>query len=702
LEDRQFDLRGALGVVRRQWRLILATIIAIMGLAGVAILALKPVYTATALVLVDTSRKDLLNPESGMTVGGSESVRVESEVELARSETVLLRVVKNLGLLNEPDFASKTDLLAQGLALVGWRNTTPVSAEARMQAALADLRERISVQRRGLTYLIAVQAASQRPQQAAELANAIAEAYIAEQLESKIDGILLARNIVETRIADAGSDVSSSEGALDRFIDENIGAISEQTGRVDLERLAAEIADVRAERQRILAQLEQADEIYGRRDWAELTSTLQSDALAALEADRSQLIVADVASIDLKAELAAIDARLEQTAVAEITTLRERVVDQQSRVATMREQLRRDVLTSDLSSTTLRQIYELQQSAEIARTQYQVLLTRGKDLQQQAGLQIADSRIASVALPPPNPSFPNVRLLFAGAGGVAVAFALVLAFVYENLIGGVVNADQLRAVVRASTALVVPRQRGPKGSRSVADVVTQKPLSAFSESFRRIRVSLDQWFRQRADAPDASKGKVVLVTSTAPDEGKTTISLALARTYALAGQTTLLIDCDLRKPSLHEHLGLRPEAGLIDYLSGVDGKTNLSDLIEVDATSGAQVLLGGGRSQSSTDRYLTGSMFGRVVEAAVNTFDVVIVDTPPVGPVVDAVHLAQFADAVVLVVKWARTTQPDVRAAASTLKAAMSANASFVAVLNQSPARGAAYSAAYSNYYGEA
>jgi Mrp family chromosome partitioning ATPase len=157
------------------------------------------------------------------------------------------------------------------------------------------------------------------------------------------------------------------------------------------------------------------------------------------------------------------------------------------------------------------------------------------------------------------------------------------------------------------------------------------------------------------------------------------MALALARAYALSGQSTLLVDCDLRKPGIHLALGRQVSDGLFDYLAGK--VTDLGAIIALDAMSGAQVVLGSRRSDIATDQLVSGKAFARLLAAARENFDVVILDTPPVGPVVDGLYLAGKADAVVVVVEWATTPQQQVRAAIEALAGA--GPAPLVAVLNR-------------------
>ncbi len=711
--EHEFDLRGTLGLLRRQLRLILVMLAVGLAAAGLAVFVLKPVYTASALVMVDPSRKNLLDPETQAGTTSSESARVDSEVELVRSETTLLSAVQTLDLVNDPEFGVSLGLRDRLLAFLRIADPRLPTGEEALQSIVDRLRDAVSVQRRGLTFLISIQARSSSPETAARLANAIAEAYIREQLEFKVQATLASRDIIQGRIADASTAVARSEDAFDQFIDGNIRTITAETGRTDLLSLQQRLQELNQSRNTGMATVLSAETSLASRDWQSIAQSLQSDALAALERDKRALeqslldtVEGSQAAIDLRARLDAIDDQLEETATAELTSLRSSVSAAQSEATDLRAQLRSSVLSASLPAETLTSIYELQQSAELARVQYQTLLARANDLDAQAYLQVADSRIVSQATRPISPSFPNPPLILALAGFASLALGIGLAVLVENYVGGFTSEEQLQSVLRVRQAVSVPRQKEP-GAGSVADAVANSPLSAYAEAVRRIRVGVDLAARRRPARDDAEpgsekgRGMVVMVTSAAPAEGKSTLALSLARAYALAGKSTLLVDCDLRKPSIHRQLGVEPSTGLLDYLISHGRSTSPSEVVVEDKLSGAHVVVGSRRSDVATDQLVSGATFERLIAAAVEGFEIVVLDTPPIGPVVDGVYLAPLADVVVFVVRWAGTSQQDARAAISAVSDAKKDDTEVIAVLNQQAGSHAAYRGKYAGYYTE-
>ncbi len=707
-----FDLRDVLGLLRRRIWLIVAVVLVAVGAAGIALLALKPVYTATALVLVDPSKKNLLNPEDALGGSGSDSLRVDSEVELVKSETTLLAVARELDLASDPEFGLRFGLRDTLLAFLRIREPRLPTGDEAYSFIINGVRDAVTVQRRGLTFLIAVDARSARPDFAAKLANAVARKYIQQQLEAKVSSTLASRDIIDARISDASSTVAQSERAFDEFIDNNLPRISDATGRSDFATIRAQIDALTRTRSEDDARIQSAELSLGQRDWTAVASGLKDDAVANLERQREQVLSSlntaaegSQTAIDLRSELGKVESSLEAAAREAVTALRQNVADTQARVTELRGQLRTSILGSALPTDILTSIYELQQRAEIARAQYQTLLTRQKDLDIQAFLQVADSRIVSEATPPTYPSFPNPRLILLLAGFIGIALGVGLAFLVENFVGGFSSEAQTESILKLPVVSSIPRQRTLKraGAESftVADALVVAPLSVYSESIRRVRIGVDQALRRAGNETERQGGIVIAVTSAAPNEGKTTISLSLARAYALAGLSTILIDCDLRKPSVHRQLGMDASEGLLDYLTS-NASQELRSIVTVDDASGAQVVLGSRRSDVATDQLIAGRTFTTLVNAARKNFDVVILDTPPIGPVVDGLYLAGMADAVVFVVKWSATPQQEVRGAVASLATAKPEHVPMLVLLNQQGANPSAYKGRYAGYYAEA
>ncbi|WP_375450524.1 GumC family protein [uncultured Devosia sp.] len=711
MDEPDIDLRAIFGLLYRQLHLILITLAVVIGVAVLVSFVLKPVYTASALVMVDPSRKDLLDPASQYGSASSDNARVDSEVELVRSDNVLLKVIQAQNLLTDPAFGVSLGTRDRIMAFLHLGDGALPTGEEALNSVLNTLRSAISVERRGLTYLILVQARSGDRAKAAQIANSVAEEYIKEQVLAKVNSTLTSRDVLQERITQARNSIVASEGAFDTFIDSNIERIEQQAGNASIGSLRAQIDELTAARSRTAATADLVADNVAKQDWQTTADLLASDALRELERQREQLTASLVtasagspAAIDLRAQLSQLDRQLQDTASAGLGDLREAVNATQTQESSLRQQIRETVIRSDLPAEVLTNIYELQQGAELARRQYETLLARVQELDAQASLQVADSRIVSPALAPETPSFPNITLILLAAGLVGLILGVGLAFLYENYIGGFTSEQQTEAVLRQKVAASLPRQKTLKaGSTSHADTLVNAPLSIFSESIRRVRASINHVGRAnaliRAEEDECS---IVVVTSTLPGEGKTTTALSLARSYALTGKRTLLVDADLRKPTVHKALGMEPSRGLLDYLLDQSNSFEIRSVLSKDPLTNLTVLVGGRRSDVPTDQLISDGSFQRLLNASRKTFDVVVIDSPPLAPVVDGLYLAQYATAVIFVVRWANTPQVESRKALTALRESTKQVVPITVVLNQQELSRNDYQVRYGEYYVEA
>jgi polysaccharide biosynthesis transport protein len=188
------------------------------------------------------------------------------------------------------------------------------------------------------------------------------------------------------------------------------------------------------------------------------------------------------------------------------------------------------------------------------------------------------------------------------------------------------------------------------------------------------------------------------VTSSTANEGKSTISLALARAYALARNSVVIVDCDLRKPTLHRMLGLSPSGALTQYLN-TDSPLGLAGLVAVDPVTSLHAVVGSEPSEIPTDQLVTGPAFAQLLEGLRAAYDIVVLDTPPIGPVVDGLYLAQMAHYLVFVLRAGATSQTEARMAIQSLRNAKAANAEIVTILNQQDRASASYKGKYASYY---
>ncbi len=700
-DDGEIDLREVLGVLRRQIRLVVLTVVLGLAVTAVYLVTATPMFTATALIMVDTSQKNLLSGQDNFSVpGSSENARLESEVEILRSDTVALATIERAGLLTDPEFRPTIGWLDKMRTAIGLQARPMPTGAALLNSTLRKLEGATSVKRRGSTYVIGVEVTSTSAENAARLANILSETYIALQVQSKVNAALGSRDLLQGQLEGARMAMVSSDETLSNYIDQNIERLAAESGSTDIEALKAQLSASNAALGALSGRLDTAQNALAGRDWESLSRTLQDDALqsltrqyADLRQQLGQVEAGTQAAIDLQSGLDRLQQQLSTTAASSIDTLRGDVSTQDQTNASIRDQFRAKVLGGNLSSTTLAEIFSLQQEADIAQRQYQTLLSRQRDLEAQALVQVADSRIVSSALAPQSASYPSKKRVLVLALLASAVVGMGLAFVVEFLVGGVTSAQQLAHLLPARVASVIPKVDQTAEQKSVADRVTDAPLSIFSESIRRLRAAIDQSLAGQ----DKSKGKVIAVVSSIPAEGKSSVSIALARTYAVAGKKTLLLDVDLRKPSLHKYLGLTPDKGFIDFLTGPRSISEIETIYERDLKSPAGVIMGHGRAKVPTDQLLLSDTFETLIGNTRDALDVTIIDTPPLVPVVDARYIVPHADLVVLVVRYGTTSQSDLRESFAQLQLSVRPGTPILTVLTHDETRAHGYK--YLGYY---
>lgn len=687
------DLRAVAAMLRRQMRIIAASFV-LTGLGAALFLGLsKPQYTATALLLFDPAAAELMDPARKPAPGtGTENALVDTEVEILRSDAVAMAVIDRLGLATDPDFLPGPGRLRQLAEIVGAARAAGPERSIGDDELLGELRDRVTIRRRGLTHLIAVSASAARPDGAAHLANQMAASYIDAQVAARVRTALAGRDVLAAQIETARARLAGFERRIEAFTQKAGPRAEARAG------LAAAIESNHAkiekglERQNIAARLKQDG------DWQGLAELFGDDQLAMLARHRGFL---DSGRPDrsLAAELARVDAALAAKAEGHLSTLSSELGALESKTADLRREMRTPDGTGSLTPERLAELYGLQQEAGAAADQYQQLLSRMQELEIRASVQVANSRIVSPAIAPARPSFPDPAFVGLVALALAAGLGVSLAFANEYLIGGITSEAQLSEILHAPAGAEIPVVSiANSGRLTPADIVIDAPLSVYAESLRKLRASIDQALHEMpAERRKAGRGQIVLVTSPLPAEGKSTTALALARTYALAGRRTLLIDADLRQPSIHRQLGFEPDCGFQDYLRDPANPDDMRAFYARDPSSRLAMILGKGDSPAATDQLLCSDAFSSIVTQARDVYDVTIIDSPPVLPLVDARYVAQYADLAVLLVKWAATGQAELRAAADSLGRAMRKDAALVPVLAQS--RAASAVKGYGAYY---
>ncbi len=477
VQPTEIDLKELIGILQRQIRLIGMTFALVMLPAIAYLMLATPIYNASALISIDAGGSNIMDPT---LVENSQSAvlnsRVDGEVEILRADSTILAVVQDAKLLEDPEFGPRLSLtqkiaVALGLdqvagsvrQMLGIQLSTGPSAEDLVANAVTQLKGAVDIRRRGLTYLISVGISAKDPVRAAEIANTFVQTYISQQVLTKSQGIISARDVLRGQTETASAGLAQSEDALNSFIDQNLAKLERESGNSAISALRKELESAKSNKVASVAALASTRDAVARNDFAAAAQSLGDAALQELAAQRDDLAQrlsgekdGSNEQLDLKQALDSLDQDLAErlkNAQGEIENTLSNITNAET---VAREQLRDALLQSDLSSSTVADLFNLQQSATIARNQYQQLLARVQDLNALANVQISDARVVSQALPPLAPSSPNKRLIIAIATVAALAMGIGVALLNEYYIGGVTTAEQLGNVIGARVPVAVP------------------------------------------------------------------------------------------------------------------------------------------------------------------------------------------------------------------------------------------------------
>ncbi len=692
LEQRLFDggesleVSGVFSILRRRKWLVLGVVVAGTVLTTAVGLQIPPSYTAEAELVFDPRQPNYLDQIEAVVTGlPAEPSTIVTQIRLLQSRSFQARVMEDLGLFDDPEFNPYAGLPEgvapttprEGLAAVlsfvprDWlvalglaeppRVLTPEEAERRgREIALGRFRASLEILG-DQSYVIGIAFTAEDPEKAARIVNRIAEMFVEDHLKTKLLATNRASLWLEERLQTLKEEVRQAEEAVERFRAENGLVAAEAEGPTlsdqelaelnrELIRLRTELADKRAR----LAEVRKLQQGDGSLD--SVPEVAASPIIAALRNEETELLrqEAELSTLygekhprmqQLRREKANLQKKIRTEINRIVKTLEIDVRGLAASVAALEAQLagvkERTVANRELEV----ELRELERVAETKRQLYQDFLRRYQETREQQEIVEPEVRIVTKAQPPASPSSPGPKLFAAIGFGLFFLIGSFAAILLERMDRRLRSAKEVEALLGLPTLARVPLlklRRGAKPFRYLID----KPLSAYAEAIRAIYTGLKLG---SADRPP----KVVMVASSLPEEGKTTIAVSLAFFAARSHKRVLLVDLDLRHPSVHRELGWQPGTGIVEY---VTGERSLEEAIQHDTETGLYFLPVKGQTTNPTDVFESPKL-QELMAWAREHFDLVVLDSAPVASVTDARLAALLADKVVFVIRWGETEE---------------------------------------------
>lgn len=602
-----------------------------------------PVYTASATVMMDTRQKSVVDLPSVLgDVSGSVS-EVNSEVQVLQSRYLLGAVVDALNLVDDPEFngslnqPSATAILktrVKGLLGLNPPPSAALSEEERARrtrdSVVSALRGSINVRAIPQSLVFDLSVVTESAAKSARIADRWAELYLSTQVDTKLAATDQASTWLEGRVSELQAKLEDAEQKAKDF--------SLSTSLVSPENLALLERQLKDTRDRISSLKMTLQETQAKIALMEAATTPAARTEAAADPQLSGLLgrvgdpaIAQAFDARFTTLLAGLKVNATQT-LSQLRTLQAAETNQQNQI--------------EAQSADLINLQQLQREADANRMLYQHFLTSLNETAAQEGLQQADSRILSSAVVPSGPSAPRNSLILAMSMMLGFVIGAAIVILREMRADTFRTSRELETITGQTVLGQIPMLPS-RGRKNAIAYLKDRPTSAAAEAIRNLRTSV---LLSNLDTPP----QVIMMTSSLPGEGKTTMSLALAQNFVGLGKKVLVIEGDIRRRVFNQYMTTENRPGLLALLSGQAG---MSDVIIHDETIGADVLIGDKGEANAADVFSSDS-FASLIGELRRSYDIIVIDTPPALLVPDARIIATHCDVLLFTVAWDKTARP--------------------------------------------
>jgi polysaccharide biosynthesis transport protein len=694
----------AAGFLRRQYLIILICLLLSLPFGFWNYFTATPSYTASSTMMIETHKSPL---QSVLGETAPEAGWIEGQIGVLKSQNVAAYVVKQLRLAEDPEFVhSNPGLIDRVRARLGWGNSQAKSdaeqakSDAERAAEAVDvLRSQLDVRRIGQSFIMSIDFRSSNPDQAIKIANAMIDGYIYDQLNAKYQANRRAGDWLQERLQTLREQASAAERAVIEFKAKNNIVKTGGTLMSDkqLSDLAGQLATARAHLSDVKARLDRIESVRQAYQQDQPASTADEDVSEAM----NNGIITKLRGqyLDLVNREADWSARYGNTHVAvvnlrnQIRDIRKSIRDELGRIeetykseyeiATKREgELEKGVgaLVSQSTETNQAQValFSLESAAQSYRKLYDSFLQQYTESVQQQSYPISDARsLSSASVTKTGPKTLQAWLLPIFAGGM---LGFGIGALREIMDRGFRTREQIRllldtdclglvpllngsskglmaelespnalSVLKADLALAVSRRVAPKGFYSTLGMlwdVVSEPSSPYAEAIRAIKVTLD--LNNKSNST-----RVLGLTSCLPHEGKSTVSMGMAALIAQSGARTILVDCDVRNPSLSRALAPDARVGFLDVVAG---KADFADAVLHGPDTSMDFLPMVANSALPNAIEMLASDAAKALFSSLQlNYDYVIADLAPLIASVDVRATSRFIDSYLLVIEWGVT-----------------------------------------------